>query len=110
LKRSLSPRQQVIFGMSASCMTISRSDFLSSNKRRVNPEKRSWSKFKWIWMCSLPERHCWWYPFYIEVKNWDSATCFRSWHFKSRLKGSIFICISWLNGSCFGFDDRGFMK
>ncbi len=30
--------------------------------------------------------------------------------FKPRLKSSIFKCISWLNGSFFGGDNRGFLK
>jgi hypothetical protein len=31
-------------------------------------------------------------------------------NFKPRLKRGIFKCISWLNGSFFGGDDRGFLK
>jgi hypothetical protein len=31
-------------------------------------------------------------------------------YFKPRLESGIFKCISWLNGSVFGGDDRGFLK
>ncbi len=60
-------------------------------------------------MSSMSESH-WWYVFHKEVKSWDSTVWFRSCNFKPRLKSGIFECISWLNGSFFGGDDRGFLK
>ncbi len=45
-----------------------------------------------------------------EVKRWDSTTWFELDNFKPRLKNCIFKCISWVNCSFMGGDDRGFLK
>jgi hypothetical protein len=47
------------------------------------------------------------------TKKWRAETqqsCSEFDNFKPWLKSSIFKCISWLNGSVFGGDDRGFLK
>jgi hypothetical protein len=52
----------------------------------------------------------WWNLFHKEVKSETIQPCLEFDNFKPRLKGFIFKCISWLNGSLFGSHNRGFQK
>ncbi len=94
------------FPVSASCVTISNSNSLSSSKTEFNPWRRSWKTL--IWM-SVMSKSRWWYLFRKEVKSWDLTTWFRNWQFQTPAWSVIFKCISRLNGSFLG-DDRGFVK
>ncbi len=95
------------FMVTASCVTISNPNSLFISETRVNPGIRIWKAL--IWMSSMSESH-WWYLFHKELKSWDSPTWFRIWKFQTQLESCIFKRISWLNGSLFEGDGRGFMK
>jgi hypothetical protein len=59
---------------------------------------------------SLMSESRWWHLFH---KEWRAETLQRGLefdNFKPGLESGIFKCISWLNGSFFGCDDRGFLK
>jgi hypothetical protein len=62
------------FLVSASCVTISNPDSLSSSETGVNPEIRSW---KSAHLMSLISEYPWWYLVLKEVKSWDSTNRFR---------------------------------
>jgi hypothetical protein len=96
------------FPVSVSCVTISNHDLISSSETEVNPGIRSWKKHLSEWpRCQKATD-----SFYF-TKKWRAETLQPGLEFdniKPWPKSSIFICISWLNSSCFGGDDRGFLK
>jgi hypothetical protein len=77
-------------------------------KTGVNPGIRSWKKHlsDWAW-CQKAIGGIYF------TKKWRAETLqpgLEFDNFKPRLKSSIFKCISWMNSSFFGGDDRGFLK
>ncbi len=95
----------------ASCMTMSNPDLISSSETRVNPGIRSWRKHISEWARLLDVRK----PLVesISQKKWRAETLqpgLEFDNFKPRLESGIFKCISWINGSFLGGDNRGFLK
>ncbi len=67
--------------VSASCVTVSNPDSLSSSGTGVTPGIRKPRKAL-ICMRSMWENH-WWYLFHKKVKSWDSTTWFKIWQFQT---------------------------
>ncbi len=74
------------------CMAISNNDSLCSSESEVNQKAIGGIYFTKKWRAETPQPG-------LEFDN-----------FKPRLKSGIFNCISWLNGSSFAGDDRGFLE
>ncbi len=98
------------FPASASYVTISNPDLLSSSETGVNPGIRSWKKHLSEWaQCQKAIGGIYF------TKKWRAGTLqpgLEFDNFKPRLKSGIFKCISWLNGSSFegwwsGLSERG---
>ncbi len=92
-KAVLTPRAWVVtidyrcehspFPVSASCVTISNPDSLSSSGSEVYFEIKGWKIGRaLIWM-SLMSKSRWWYLFHEEVKSRDSTAWFRIWQFQT---------------------------
>jgi hypothetical protein len=97
------------FPVSASCVSVSNPDSLSRSETRADPGIRSWKKHssEWSW-CQKAIG-----GIYFTKKWWRAQTLqpgLEFDNFKPRLESGIFKCISWLNGSVFEGDDRGFLK
>jgi hypothetical protein len=96
------------FPVSASCVSISKPDLLSSSETGVNSGIRSWKKHLSDWArCQKAIGGIYF------TKKWRAETLQRGLefdNFKPRLKSGIFKCISWLNGSSLGGNDLGFLK
>jgi hypothetical protein len=78
----------------------------------VGNKRQSWNKKlkkALTWMSSMPQRH-WWYLSHKEVRSWGFTTWLKIWKSIPQLKSGIFKCFSWLNGSFFAGNDRGFLK
>ncbi len=96
------------FLVSTSCVASPNPDSLSSSETGVNPGIRSWKKAL-IWMSSMSESH--WCIYF--TKKWRAGTLqpgLEFDNFKPRLESGTLKCISWLNGSFLGDDDRGFLR
>jgi hypothetical protein len=91
--------------MSPRGMAVSNTKYLSSSETRVH----AWHtrmEIASIWINLMPGI-CWWYLFHKLVKrSFSTAPDI----LKPLLKCSILKCISWLNGSFFGGEHRGFLK
>jgi hypothetical protein len=96
------------FHVSASCVTISNLDMLSSITTGVNPGTISCEKHLCEWArCQKAIGGIYF------TKKWRAETLqpgFEFDNFKPRLKSGIFKFNSWLTGSFFGGDDRDFLK
>ncbi len=95
------------FSVSASCVTISNPDSLSSSETGVNPGIWSWKHLPEWARCQKAIGGT--YP----TNKWRAETLEPGLEFnnlKPWLKCGIFNCISWLNGSFFGGDDRSFLR
>ncbi len=96
------------FQVSASCVTISNPDSLSSSDTGVNPGIRRWRKHSSDWArCQKAIGGIYF------TNEWIAETLqpgLEFDNFEPRLKCSIFKCFSLLKGSFCGGDDRGFLK
>ncbi len=95
--------------MSASCVTISNPDLLSSSKTGVHSGIRRWKKkhfSEWA-QCQKAIGGIYF------AKKWRAETLQPGLEFgnsKPRLKNGVFKCICWVNGAFLGGNDRGFLK
>jgi hypothetical protein len=87
---------------------ISNPDIPSSTETGVNSEIRSWKKHLFEWARCQKAIDGIYFTKKWRAENLQHGLEFDN--FKPRLKSGIFKCISWLNGSCFGGYDRGFLN
>jgi hypothetical protein len=96
------------FPLSASFVIISNPDSLSRSETGANPGTRSWKKHSSDRARSQKAIRGIYFTKKCRAKTLQPGLELDN--FKPRLKTSIFKCISWLNGSFFGGDDRSFVK
>ncbi len=95
------------FPVSASCVTISNPESLSSCKTEVNPEKKKKLKRAIIWMSLMLENNQL-YLFHQEVKRWDPTTWFEICQFQTPSLKTVFSKASPCWTVCFwGYGERG---
>ncbi len=95
--------------MSASCVTISNPDLLSSSETRINHGMRSWKNHLSEWARCQKASDGIYFTKKRRAETLQPGLDFDN--FKPWLKSGIFKCISWLNGSFFrgwwsGFSER----
>ncbi len=93
------------FLMSPRGMAVSNTRYPSSSETRVNAGIRGWKLHlsESTWCQKFVGGICF-------TNKWLASFSTAPDIFKPLLKRSIFKCISWLNGSFFGSEHRGFMK
>ncbi len=100
--------------MSASCVTISNTDLLSSSETGVNPGTRSWKRIdygkKHLSDWARCQKAIGGIYFTKKSRPETFQPGLESDYIKPRPISGIFKCISWLNGSFFGVDDRVFLN
>jgi hypothetical protein len=98
------------FPVSASCVTISNLDSLSSSKTVVTPGIRSWKKKTLISLSLLMSESHWWHLLHREVKSGDWTTWFRIWQFQNVAWKRYLQMHLLAEQFVFWWDDRGYPK